>query len=411
MRFLFAWELGGGLGHMVQLAQIARPLLASGHHIDFALRDLSGARTALAELHDHPHVRLWQAPVWQPAFRAARHPISYPELLFAAGYLDAKRLIALVHAWRSLFASIAPDLLLVDHSPTALLAARGFAFPRVSTGTGFVVPPAAEPIPAFAEWEPAEPARVATIERFVLETCNTMLDALGQPPLGAFHELYSENECFLFTSPELDHYGPSARRPGTTYRGALAAPPGGSPPCWPDGDGPRLFAYLKIEYQQTAAILRQLMSGPWRTFAYVSGMQPPDAAKSQSPYLNVSTSVADLEAVGRSADALLCHGGFNTVSQLLAAGVPAIVLPMQPEQMLVGGRLLRSRAGLVVFAERVAQDLPIALDRIATETSFRDAARSFAERHSAGGKDVARLAAARCEALAGAHAADPRGYA
>ncbi len=411
MRFLFAWELGGGLGHMVQLAQLARPLLAAGHHVDFALRDLSSARMGLADLHDHPHVRLWQAPVWLLGFRAGRHPISYAEVLFAVGYLDAKRLTALACGWRSLFESIAPDLLLADHSPTALLAARGFAFARVAMGTGFVVPPVAEPIPPFADWERADPARVVDTERVALETCNTVLGALGLEPMSALHQLHSEAECFLFTGPELDHYPPASRGPAAHYRGTLPSPPGGVPPRWPDGDGPRLFAYLKIEYGQTVPILRELASGPWRTFAYVSGMQPADAAAMTSPYLNVSTTVADIDAAGRSADALLSHGGFNTVHQMVDAGVPAIVLPMQGEQVIVGRRVAQAGLGIVLFGDHVAQEVPIALRRFATEASFRDAARAFAQRHSPRGEEVVRLAAARCEALASARTADPGGAA
>ena len=56
--FLFTWEIGSGLGHTVPLALVAGPLLARGHEVHFALRDLSSARVALGTLADAPNVRL-----------------------------------------------------------------------------------------------------------------------------------------------------------------------------------------------------------------------------------------------------------------------------------------------------------------------------------------------------------------
>ena len=175
MRFLLAWELGGGLGHSAPLGQIARQLLILGHHVDFVLKDLSTAQAALGDVFTHPNVRVWQAPIWQAPYLPPRHPICYAELLFAVGYLDARRLLGLVHGWRSLFQIIAPDFLLTDHSPTALLAARGFRFRRGNAGSGFLVPPLETPIPAFAEWEAPDPQRLIAAERIALATCNAVL--------------------------------------------------------------------------------------------------------------------------------------------------------------------------------------------------------------------------------------------
>ena len=69
-RFLLAWELGGGMGHVVPLAQVAEPLVQRGHEVHFVLRDLSAARAGLGALASAPRVRLWQAPVWQMPYQA-----------------------------------------------------------------------------------------------------------------------------------------------------------------------------------------------------------------------------------------------------------------------------------------------------------------------------------------------------
>ena len=80
-----AWELGGGMGHVVPLSQLTQALVRHGHRVHLALRDLSGAPSALGALHDSPQVRLWQAPIWLPQLHGAPQPVSYPELLFHSG--------------------------------------------------------------------------------------------------------------------------------------------------------------------------------------------------------------------------------------------------------------------------------------------------------------------------------------
>ena len=56
---LFAWESGGGLGHMVQMLPLAAQLARRGHRVCVALRHLS---TAAAEVFGRAGVRFVQAP-------------------------------------------------------------------------------------------------------------------------------------------------------------------------------------------------------------------------------------------------------------------------------------------------------------------------------------------------------------
>src|SRR5207247_8636282 len=45
---LFAWELGGGLGHMMQMAPLARALVRRGHRVYAALREVAGPEGGFA---------------------------------------------------------------------------------------------------------------------------------------------------------------------------------------------------------------------------------------------------------------------------------------------------------------------------------------------------------------------------
>ena len=48
-RILLTWELGGGLGHLMNLRPLAEGLTRRGHRVVAALRDLSSARQFLPD--------------------------------------------------------------------------------------------------------------------------------------------------------------------------------------------------------------------------------------------------------------------------------------------------------------------------------------------------------------------------
>lgn len=400
--FLFCWELGGGLGHSVPLAQIAGPLLAGGHAVHVALRDLSTADAAFGSLDAHPALRLWQAPVWSAVLRGLPESATYAELLFRAGFLDAERLLGPVRGWRSLIEQVRPDLLLVDHAPTALLAARGLSLPTASIGTGFFQPPAVAPIPSFREWDQVDPRRVAEAEAKAVETINAVCLRLGAPPVGALHQLVAVDEQFLLTWPEVDHYLPV--RAGDTrarFHGPLAPTAQGAAADWPAGEGHRVFAYLKGDYRLLEAALLGLKTAPFRTLAYVPGLPPALAARYASPRIRFSPAPVNMSAACEQAGAVLCNAGSGTVCTVLRAGIPVVMLPMHAEQLLFARRVEQQEAGLLLVESEVRLKLAKTLRRLLEQPAYRESARRIAARYgSDAGRDVAAEVAARCVELA-----------
>ncbi|MEF7616773.1 nucleotide disphospho-sugar-binding domain-containing protein [Aquincola sp. MAHUQ-54] len=404
-RFLLAWELGGGLGHSTPLSQVAAPLIEQGHEVHFVLRDLSTVHTVFGAMASHERVHFWQAPLWQSQLRGVPESATYAELLFRAGFLDTQRLGGLVRAWRTLFDAVRPALLLADHAPTAMLAARGLPFRRALMGTGFFLPLQRQPIPPFREWEPIPPARVQAAEARALQTCNEILSLLGEPPLRALHELLAADERFLLTWPEVDHYAARASEPGAVYWGALPGPAAGAAAPWPPGEGHRLFAYLKADHAPTEAALRLLGAGPWRTLAYVPGLSAALREQLASPHLALSAEPVSMARVGEAADAVLCNAGSGTVCTALQAGKPVVMLPMHAEQLLFARRVQEAGAGAYLMEADVPGHLADRLRRVLQEATFHEAARRFAVRYGAPARpfgDVAQRVAARCVALAGA---------
>ncbi|HMI04507.1 MAG TPA: nucleotide disphospho-sugar-binding domain-containing protein [Pedobacter sp.] len=90
-------------------------------------------------------------------------------------------------------------------------------------------------------------------------------------------------------------------------------------------------------------------------------------------------------------DAVVCHGGHNTVCETLTNGLPMVVVPIAYDQSHVAGRVVRVGAGLRLNFNRFkANHLKEAVYEILNNSSFKNAAeqigRSFAE---AGGTSTA----------------------
>jgi hypothetical protein len=78
-------------------------------------------------------------------------------------------------------------------------------------------------------------------------------------------------------------------------------------------------------------------------------------------------------------DAVVCHGGHNTVCEALAHGLPLVIAPIKDDQPIVADQVVAAGAGLRVKFGRVqAPELRAAVRRILDEPSFRDAASACA---------------------------------
>ncbi|MFB7670410.1 glycosyltransferase [Kitasatospora purpeofusca] len=107
-------------------------------------------------------------------------------------------------------------------------------------------------------------------------------------------------------------------------------------------------------------------------------------------------------------DAVLCHGGMNTVGEALVHGLPLVTAPIRHDQPFVAAQVAAAGAGLRVPFARVTPDhLAAALRSVLDEPGYRAAAARVGAELLAGGG--AEAAADRVEALVtpGAPRANP----
>lgn len=392
-RILFVWELGGGIGHLTRIKLLALTLRKRGYEPVFVLKDLSRSEMVFG----HDGFACYQAPLWLPKVAGLPLAATFPELLFRFGYLDPDGLLGIVRAWRGLLDLLQPDLLIADHAPTALLAARGMDMRRAQFGNGFAVPPRLCPMPPFRTWEKNDARRIEQSENKTLAGANHVLQRFNLPQLKTFSELFEVDEEFLCIWPELDHY---PQRSTPHYWGPTMLLGEGPQPVWPMGDGKRIFAYLKGDYSYLEPVLQALQALPNPTLAYVAGISPALVSKYQSASLAFSSQPVGMDAARREADLMVCHGGDATVSAALLAGKPLMVLPMHAEQYGTAQNVERLGAGLNVAPENYTPDYRRLFKRLLSEASFTRQAQAFAVKYC-GFDSVAQIEqiADRCEQL------------
>jgi UDP:flavonoid glycosyltransferase YjiC (YdhE family) len=372
------WELGGGLGHAGRLKPLAQALMAGGHRVSLSLRDLVHTHALLADL----HAPKLQAPVW--LHRAEGMPptqASLAEILLTCGYLDARAVRGLVGGWRDMLQLLKPDLLVCDYAPTAVLAARSLGLRCASVGIGFYMPPQHRALPSLRDWEAIPAQRLAGAEARVLATANSVLAAHGAAPFTHASDLLLGDVPLLCTWPELDHYDRNELPAGQRWFGPSFLPQTGEAPLWPAGHGPKVFAYLKSDHPDHAALLRALADQGCRTLCYlpeVAGGKPPPVV---SPLIHYAAGPVSLGDAFSDCALCVCHGGEATLVQALLAGVPVLLLPMQAEQFLISRRVASTGAGVNAAMLRRPVDWPALLHKLLGEPGYREAAARFSQRY------------------------------
>ncbi len=400
-RFLFAWELGGGLGHTGHVVAAAKALQAAGHTCALALRDLRG----LATIDPGPEIPVWQAPVCIHRYDGLQEPpLNYAEVLMRFGYLDKAMLSGLVRGWRELMRITGTDIVVADHAPSAILAAKTLGLRCAALGNAFTVPPLVSPTPGMRPWLQVPPGRLAGSDKNVLDNINQVLQEFGVPALRQLYEMFEVDDIVITNFVELDHYArlrPAADLERVSFCGPIGAQVANAvAPPWPadSKNSKRIFAYLKPDYPHLAATLAALAACGEPCVIYGLGADN-KALPANAANLHVSAQPIDIARAGAECTMGICHAG-GTSAMLLHAGCPLLLLPTQLEQYLEGARISELGAGLVVNPEEKQPDIAGALTRLLADAQFAQHAKEFAARYRAWSPDkilsntVARLIAA-----------------
>lgn len=376
-RYLMAWELGANLGHLMHLLPIADCLRTRGHEVKFCVPAHPSAEVMLRE-------RAYSYVV-APKFDATpmRHFVSYASVLQYAGFADFERLSRIVGEWRSLYETIKPDIVIADHAPHAVLAARISAVPVYLVGSGFSIPPSFTPFPPFRTWNPPKLRELEELDQSILDTVNRVLVIERAQPLTALCKLLDVKGRFIWSYAELDHY--EGRLPGDAhYVGHIFQEQAAEPPGWPDGSY-RVFAYLRPDVPHALPLLEELALAGFAVTAYAPGLDLQRLSPIARGKTRFATSPVDLRIAGRDADLAVTYGSAGATNALVLQGVPVLMFPQQVEQLMLSRRIAGHGAGAVMIERAVGRYAQVAR-RLVENAQIRQSAQAlrdrFADRNS-----------------------------
>ena len=389
---VFAWELGGGYGHIDTFIPIAKILQARGHNVIWVLKDLQHASVLL----DNQGFSYLQAPIRWPAVIPHPSAINYAGILRNNGFTDTSGLLARTQAWRTVFAYLNPDLILFDHAPTALLAARSLQYPRALFGTGFFLPPKISPMPSIRPWLKISDKELLKVETEIITVANTVLNKIGGKTLEILADLFQVEEDFLCTFAELDHY---KNRQNALYWGLCFNNAVGVDPIWPSVGNTHIFAYLNKEYSGIETVLGQLRGTAYSLLVHIPGVTPAFIQKFSSANLHISPYPVNLRKTAEHCDLVICHANAGTMAAMLLKGKPQLMLPMQVEQLLLARNVADLGAGIVIPAEAKKPNFLTLIKDLITGEQYKKSAELFSEKYQSSHHQHQEKIANRCEEL------------
>jgi len=184
---LLAWQIGDGRGHNQQAADRRGGSAARGVACTVALtrldhaRELSHAASAMHALPPLPYTHdLRMKSGHKPA-------ATYGEFLGDLGFASAAVVDRHVGLWRQMIGSVAPDIVIGEQAPCAVLAARSLHIPVVALGNTYTLPPTSlESLPILLD----EYQERIWSEADMCKTINETVAPLGVPPLTRLSEIY-----------------------------------------------------------------------------------------------------------------------------------------------------------------------------------------------------------------------------
>ncbi len=359
-RILFVWEQGSNLGHLSHLRLPMELAVHSGHDVYLAARELHRAPQVLGGL----PITFLQAPFKQNVAVADHSAfLGYTHLIARQCFSSAQELDMFTRAWRGLFDLVQPELVVFEHSPTALIASRGYAFKKVLVGNGFTVPP----VGGQAVFDPFLPfvttARTESVmeglradDAQLLAVVNAVLLHLQSSPFARLSDIYTQADAqWLMSWPQLDHFG---ARPGQRYLG-IAPLLQCAEPQWPEGPGPKVFGYLQ-NMPSMERLLQNLQQEQVCALLYARDLPHRLKADYTGAHIRFADELVDLAQVAAQASWVINHANVSTVAAFMLAGIPQLVIPRHQEQLFVSLRMVQHGGAVMAF-----QDQPGYADEIA----------------------------------------------
>ncbi|WP_405059338.1 glycosyltransferase [Kribbella sp. NBC_01505] len=359
-------------GHVTPLRAVAAELRANGHEVAWC-----GPEPTTSELVGEPVYPAGDARPFAVELRPA----------------ELRGFAALKYLWQNYLIPLADEMVpgvraaVEDFAPHVVVAdQQAFAGAVVATELG--IPWATSASTSTELAEPAFPKIAAWITGLLYELCRRY----DVPELDL---RFSPHLILAFTTRELA--GPPAPDLAVQYVGAPVTDPPKVDFPW-DRLDERPLVVITLGTANAAAGRRFVSEGV-AALASMREVQGVVAGDVPSDDVIVADRIPQVELLRRAA-VVVCHGGQNTVSESLRAGVPLVVAPIRDDQSMLAQQVVATGAGVRVRFDRAsAEDLRAAITSLLIHPQYvHNAARIQQSYLAAGG--AARAAQLLCSVKA-----------
>jgi len=332
MKALICWEYGMGLGHLTRIKCLIQELEKRNVEVFLVTRDLHKSK-----LFDSLNVKCFPAPTLRNYSRG-HISISYSDMLAHIGYSDLDKFKTYLRAWKNIIDLISPNIIFMDHSPTALLASRESGAVKISFGNTFSIPSKSFPLGLYQQDKESEAIEIENVlVSMINKATSEIMD--NKREINSLYELFEEYQYNIFCSePVFDHYPRKLDSSSEFYIGTLSTNMG-EDPIWPmhHGRDKKIFAYLKSGNYLVEIINAMILSDA-SCILYVDG------SFNLNTHLPSNISIVkeplNITGVLKEADLFIGNGGLNTTSQFIKESKPVLLWPLQMEQSLFVNNLI-----------------------------------------------------------------------
>ncbi|MBF0406261.1 MAG: hypothetical protein HQM10_02820 [Candidatus Riflebacteria bacterium] len=374
---LICWEIGGGLGHLYRINPIASEFKRRGMHVILAIpesfRDTSGLQEFGFEVIFFPKSRV---PVSE---RSGILSHTYGENLLKNGFSDRDYLLWRLKNWEQILKTIKPAVVIAEHAPYALLAAKTLGFPVAAIGTGFSLPPFQCPMPGLQPWFQLPDSVLRKKEQSFLELVNPALLEARYSLLKSVSDIFSDVETFLCTLNELDHYKVPRN---AEYIGPVVYSQLDSDIFWLSDSKENIFVYLRKSSKYFRPVIKLLSEKGLPSFVYGLGLSSEEAEALSTKTVKVNNKPVCLGNAFEKCRFAITEGGHNTGALMLLQGIPILILPGQLEQAILSYRISENNLGLSVNYFNSRSDVKEKLEIMLHSDELSRNAKKFSEKYS-----------------------------
>jgi len=338
-KILFTWECGAGIGHLSTYVKLIDLLIQDKHEILFLVQNVASAQ----KVFEAKDVQIGQAPIRKENLEGGvAPPKSYSHVLRNQGFASKDGLLGRVKSWRFIYETWKPNVIIFDHSPTAVLASHFYKKAKlVMSGNGFSLPPDHSPMKPFETSDKMVTVDLLKEEQYLLEDhINPCMRHFGGPVFEHLNEIFKPDDRWLHCFQELDHY---QDRENDVHLG-VDIEIRGIKPVWPARSGPRIFAYLKPN-KLVEPLLLALKELAYPTLIYGDQLPPFFESHFSSPTIKFSHKLLDISVVAEDAQLAITNANSGTTTHFLLKGVPVLMVPLHIEQYLSAVSIKRMNCG------------------------------------------------------------------